>query len=118
MPIFEHHTEPLLPRRHFVRRMLKFLFIGSVIDAGVVLLGAVGFRRLEGLAWLDACLDAALVMTGNGPRAPVLTSTGKLFLSVYALAAGIIYVVVVALILAPALHRLLHTLHLRAPEDP
>jgi hypothetical protein len=97
---------------------LKFLFVGVLIDVWVVLVGAVGFRLLEGVAWLDACLDAALVMTGNGPTSPALTSTGKLFLAVYALAGGGIYVVVVALVLAPALHRLLHTLHLRAPDDP
>ena len=116
--MFEPHTEPLLSQARFVRRMLTFLIIGAAADVLLVLVGALGFRLTEGLAWLDALVDAAMVVTGNGPRHLIHTPPGKVFLALYALAGGTTYIVVVAMVLAPALHRLLHALHMRAPEDP
>lgn len=80
--------------------------------------GAVGFRATGRLGWLDAFVDATMVITGNGYRHPVNAATGRVFLILYALAGGTAYVVVSALVFAPALHRLLHIVHLRAPEDP
>ncbi len=67
------------------------------------------------LAWADAALEAAMVMTGNGPRHSPRTLAGEVFLSAFALVGGIAYVVVFGLILAPALHRLAHSFHLRGP---
>jgi hypothetical protein len=97
--------------------MLRFLMIGTSADLLVAFVGATGFHLTMGLAWLDAFVDAAMVMTGNGPRHQATGGAAKVFLSTYALAGGTAYVIVVALILAPALHRLLHIFHLRAPED-
>lgn len=116
--MFEQHPEPLLSRSRFALRMLKFLFVGGAADALIVCFGAIGFRLTEGFAWQDAFVDAAMVVTGNGPRHPIDTCAGKLFLSLYALAGGTIYIIVVAIVLAPALHRLLHALHVGEPEDP
>lgn len=116
--MFEPHTEPLLSTSRFVRRMLTFLGIGATADAVIVLVGAGVFRLTDGLPWLDAFVDAAMVVTGNGPRHPIISSPGKVFLIFYALAGGTTYIIVAAIVLAPALHRLLHVLHLRAPDDP
>ena len=116
--MFEHRAQALLPLNRFVRRMLKFLLIGMTIDALVVLVGAIGFHVTLGTTWLDAFIDGAMVVTGNGPRHAVTTASGKFFLMFYALTGCTIYIIVVALVLTPALHRLLHVLHLRAPQDP
>ena len=43
---------------------------------------AIGYHLFEGLGWLDAILNAALVMTGNGPIDRPSTREGKLFRSV------------------------------------
>jgi hypothetical protein len=115
--MFEPQTDPLLSPSRFVRRMLKFLWIGGATDGVVVGLGAMVFRATEGLGWLDAFVDAAMVVTGNGPRNPIRTVSGRLFLTLYALAGGTTYIIVAAIVLAPALHRLLHAFHVRAPED-
>ncbi|MBS2028222.1 MAG: two pore domain potassium channel family protein [Deltaproteobacteria bacterium] len=117
MAFFEPHTRPLLSQRAFARRLASFLLVGALIDLAIVLAGALGFRLTGGLGWLDAIVDAAMTITGNGPRHPVATAAGKVFISLYALAGGTGYIIVVAIVLAPALHRLLHVFHVRAPED-
>jgi len=117
MGFFEPRTQPLLSQLAFARRLLNFLIIGICVDAAIVLAGALGFRLTESIGWLDAIVDAAMTVTGNGPRHPILTAGGKVFVTLYALGGGTAYMVVVALVLAPALHRLIHVFHLRAPED-
>jgi hypothetical protein len=115
--MFEHWSKPLLPRIRFVRRMALFLLVGAAIDFLVVSLGALGFRLVNDLPWVDAVVDAAMLVTGNGPRHPVVTLAGKWFLATYALVGCTAFVVVIALILAPALHRLAHSFHLRGPDE-
>lgn len=111
--VFEHHSAPLLPPRLFALRLVRFLLVGAGVDGLAIAVGAVLFRTLGGLSWLDATVDAAMVMTGNGPQHPIVESAGKLAMAAYAVAGGTIYLMVAALVLTPALHRLLHVLHLR-----
>jgi hypothetical protein len=89
--MFERHHEPLLPLPRFFGRMAKSLGIAATINGVTLAMGAVGLRRLEGLDWMDACLNAALVMTGNGPIAPAQSVSGKTFLLFYALGGVLVF---------------------------
>jgi Trk-type K+ transport system membrane component len=115
--MFEPHGAPLAPRRQFVRRMVRFMLVGAAIDLVIATIGAIGFRLTAAVPWLDAFLDAALVISGNGPRQVGDGSLAKTFLFFFALLGGTGYVVVVGLILSPAVHRLLHAFHLRGPDE-
>jgi hypothetical protein len=72
---------------------------------------------LEGLPWLDAFLNAAMILGGMGPVAPLQTPAGKLFAGLYALFSGMLLLVAVGVLLLPVLHRLLHTFHLDDDDD-
>jgi hypothetical protein len=115
--MFESHNQPLLSGRRFIERTTRFLLAGAAIDLLMTAVGAFGFRLTVGVHWLDAFVDGALVMTGNGPRHFGPSATAKLFLYLFALFGGTVYVVVVGLILTPAAHRLFHAFHLRGPDD-
>jgi hypothetical protein len=65
--MFERHHEPLLPVPQFFGRIARSLIVAAMIDGDALVVVAVGLRWLEGLDWMDAWLNAALVMTGNGP---------------------------------------------------
>jgi len=110
--MFEHRSEPLLPFDRFLGRLMWSLVIAAVIDALALIIGAIGFRGLEGLPWADAYLNAALVLTGNGPIARMGSTSGKVFLLVYALAGVVVFAAVISCVAAPLLHRALHALHL------
>jgi hypothetical protein len=74
--------------------------------------GTVGYHVAAGLAWLDALLNAVMILTGMGPVAPLQGVTAKLFAIVYALYAGVVFLAVAGIMLAPVIHRILHRLHL------
>ena len=74
--------------------------------------GMAGYHYTEGMSWLDAFANAAMIASGMGPLAPLATVGGKLFAGFYALFCGIVLIAAAGLILTPVFHRALHTLHI------
>jgi hypothetical protein len=74
--------------------------------------GMLGYGRFEGLPWIDGFLNSAMLLGGMGPVNPPLTAAGKLFAGIYALYAGLVFIVTAALVVTPILHRVLHRFHL------
>lgn len=74
-------------------------------------MGMAGYAYFEGLGWLDAYLNAAMLLGGEGPVEAPRTPGGKVFAGSYALYAGLIFLVVAGLVFAPVVHRLLHRFH-------
>jgi hypothetical protein len=115
--MFERYHEQLLSRPRFALRMLVFFAAAVGIDLLAVALGAVGYHGLEGFSWTDAFVNAAMIITGNGPIHELKTTGGKLFAAGDALVGEGIYVTVIAVMLAPIVHRLFHSFHLEIPEQ-
>ena len=80
-------------------------------------IGAVGYHFLDDLSWLDATLNAAMILTGMGPASPVESTAAKVFAIVYALLSGMFFLTMVAVLLAPALQHFLHRFHLELREQ-
>lgn len=74
-------------------------------------IGMLGYMLLENLPWVDAFLNAAMLLGGMGPVNPPQTAPGKLFAGLYALYAGLVFIVTAALLFTPILHRLMHRFH-------
>ena len=85
--------------------------------AGAVLLvvslaaGMLGYIKFENLSALDAFLNTAMLLGGMGPVNLPTTVNGKLFAGIYALYAGLVFIVSVALVVTPIVHRVLHMFH-------
>lgn len=115
--MFLRPAKPLPPRPVFLRRLVRAMLIGtSVVGAGL-LIGAVGYHATEGLSWLDATLNAAMLLGGEGPIAPLHSASGKVFATVYALFSGVLFITSISVLLAPLAHRFLHRLHLEIAAD-
>jgi hypothetical protein len=71
----------------------------------------LGYYRLERLSLLDAFLNSSMLLGGMGPVDPPATPGGKLFAGLYALYAGLVFIVTAALIFTPLAHRVLHKFH-------
>jgi hypothetical protein len=115
--MYEHHNQPLVPRRIFLLRLARHAGIAVAVLAGSLGLGILGYHIFEGQPWLDALLNAAMILGGMGPVDALHTTAGKLFASFYALYAGIVFLVVAGLLVAPVFHRFLHHFHLEAAQD-
>ncbi len=114
--MFEHRHENLLPRSQFMRRQVQFTLIATGIIVGSLAIGMLGYHLLEGLPWIDAFLNAAMLMGGMGPLAPLTTDAGKLFAGVYALYCGLVLLISVGILAAPLFHRFLHYFHLEMDD--
>jgi hypothetical protein len=110
--MFEHRNQPLISRRRFAFRVAICLGVGIAIDATAIAVGAIGFHLLEGMNWLIAGVNAAMMITGNGMVSHLHTAGGKWFSIFDALFGVLAFISVASVILAPVLHRLLHTFHL------
>ena len=109
--MFEHRSERRISRRSFARRLLRYLLISAAIIGVSLAVGIVGYEHFEHLALRDAFLNAAMLLGGMGPIKTDLTPAGKVFAGFYALYAGLIFVVAAGVLLAPVVHRLLHSVH-------
>lgn len=109
--MYESRKHPPLTRAHFLRR-LALHFTGAIVLLLIsLLIGMLGYAYFEDLDWRDGFLNSAMLLGGMGPVDAPSTDGGKVFAGLYALYAGLIFLVAASLVLIPVLHRLLHKFH-------
>jgi len=111
--MFEHHTKPLLPRQVFYRRLAHNAGLGAVVITASLGIGMAGYRSFEKMSWVDAFVNAAMILSGMGPLSTLQTEGGKIFAGCYAIFSGIAFITTVGIIFAPVVHRFLHKFHLQ-----
>jgi hypothetical protein len=112
--MYEHRSQPPLTRVAFAVRLLRhfLLAIGFVVlSLAVGMLGFCYFENEHVNTFHDAFLNAAMLLGGMGPIHTPTTPGGKIFAGLYALYAGLFFLVIMGLLFAPVLHRLLHRFH-------
>ena len=102
----------MLPRRAFYARVARSAGIAGAIVAGSLAVGMAGYHGFEGLSWLDAFVNASMILSGMGPVAQLQTNAGKLFAGCYALFSGLAFITAIGVVFAPVFHRFLHKFHL------
>ncbi|MGQ0738493.1 MAG: hypothetical protein ACT4OJ_05480 [Bacteroidota bacterium] len=110
--MYEHRKQPLASASTFYQRILKNILIALLIMALCLIIGVLGYHYTAGISWLDALHNASMILSGMGPVVEIKTVSGKWFSSAYALFSGIVFITNVGVILAPAVHRIFHRLHI------
>jgi hypothetical protein len=110
--MFEHRSKPLLPRREYFKRLVRCALVGLALIGVSLLIGMLGYHLLENFSWLDAFVNASMLLGGMGPVDPLRTAAGKVFAGIYALYCGFTVLAVAGIIFAPVVHRALHRFHL------
>jgi hypothetical protein len=110
--MYEHRKEPLASKTTFYQRVLKNIVMALAIMAVCLTIGILGYHYTANIPWLDALHNASMILSGMGPVVEIKTDSGKWFSSAYALFSGVVFITNVGIILAPAVHRLFHRLHL------
>lgn len=114
--MFEHSAQPVISTWRFVARLARSSGIALSLIGVSLLIGMVGYHALEGLGWIDAFLNASMLLGGMGPVNAPASYGGKLFAGLYALYCGLIVIVVAGVLLAPVAHRFLHKFHVRRSQ--
>jgi hypothetical protein len=109
--MYEPRHRPLISRREFAHRLLRNFAIAFAFVGFALALGTAGYHSFAGLEWVDAFLNASMILTGMGPVAQMTTTGAKLWASGYALFSGIAFLGTVTVLLAPIAHRFLHKFH-------
>ncbi|MFZ1678659.1 MAG: hypothetical protein WAT91_15365 [Saprospiraceae bacterium] len=114
---FEHIGKPLLDQRSFNQRQFKYVlyaFCFLIICLGT---GMLGYHFIGGLGWVSAYHNATMILSGMGEIDKMPTDAAKLFSGTYALVSGVVFLVTIAVMLSPILHRFLHKMHIEEPDD-
>ena len=93
---------------HFLRNAL----ISSLLIAGALFIGIWGYHRFEAMSWVDAFLNASMILSGMGPATTLVTSAGKLFAGCYALFSGLAFIAIIVIVLSPLIHAFFRKIHL------
>jgi hypothetical protein len=108
---FEHRRQKLASRAVFLQRVGWSLFLALGAIGVSLAFGIAGYMGLAGLSFVDAFLNAAMILGGMGPVASLDSDGAKVFAGLYALYSGLLFIAVTGVVLAPVLHRVLHAIH-------
>ncbi len=109
--MYEHRGVRPLPRRRFLLRIASHATAALALLGFSLAIGMYGYGRFEDLPWRDGFLNSAMLLGGMGEVIDPRTDPGKVFAGLYALYAGLVFIVVAGLLLTPVVHRLLHRFH-------
>ncbi len=115
--MFEHRREPFLPRSLFFWRVLKFGAASLALALVSLVFGILGYQIFEGMSWIDAFVNAAMILGGMGPVGELHTDAGKLSAGIYALYCGLIVIISMSILIAPIFHRFFHLFHVEGESD-
>jgi hypothetical protein len=120
--MFEHRSKPLLPLSAFYWRLARSAAIGLLVIMSTLGIGMFGYRAFEEMSWVDAFVNAAMILSGMGPVSTLQTEGGKIFAGCFALFSGLAFFAILGIIFAPTVHRFLHRFHVeeaqRAAKSP
>jgi hypothetical protein len=115
--MLESKYQPLASVGTFRKRIRKSVLTGIVILIISLLFGVVGYHYTGNIPWLDALHNASMILSGMGPVVEIKTVGGKWFSSFYALFSGIVFITNIGIILAPAIHRFFHRMHVQVEKE-
>ena len=99
-------------RRPFYQRFLIAVGVSGCLVGSSLGLGILGYHFIAELNWVDALLNAAMILTGMGPVNTLSSDAAKVFASLYALFSGVVFITATGILLSPIFHRVLHRFHI------
>ena len=100
-----------------IRKFLTYLGLSALFISVGLFVGVLGYHWAAGLSWLDALVEASMILSGMGPISPLLTTSAKLFASLYALFSGLIFVLAMGTVLSPLVYSLLNQLQINLKTE-
>lgn len=104
--------DSVLHRHHLLSRITRSICTGLFLILIALLIGMLGYHGFERMSWVDAFVNAAMILSGMGPMGALNTFGGKVFAGIYALFSGLFFILIVGVIAAPVVHYFFKKIHL------
>ncbi|MEP7146202.1 MAG: hypothetical protein ABI792_04245 [bacterium] len=98
-------------QRKFRQRIIITSIIAILIFGFSISIGIIGYHFFAHLPWVDAFLNASMILGGMGPVDILDNNTAKIFSGCYALFSGVTFISSMAIFLTPLIHWFLHKFH-------
>lgn len=115
--MFEKKHQPLAPTSVYYIRALRHTITGILIIGICLFIGIAGYHYIDDVPWIDALHNASMILGGMGPVVEIKSTAGKIFSSAYALFSGVMFITTVGIMLAPAVHRFFHKMHVDEKDN-
>ena len=99
-------------RRKFRSHLAQNAGISAVALIVSLAVGMAGYHWLAPMPWMDAFVNASMLVGGMGPVDPLTNDRVKLFAGAYAIYCGVVFIATLGLVLAPISMHVLHRFHL------
>lgn len=115
--MFEHKKAKLATREVYRRRLVKYSVMSMMILIVSLLVGILGYHFIARLEWIDAFMNAAMILGGMGPVDPLPDKTAMIFAGCYAIFCGVAFLLSMGVVVTPIVHRFYHKFHLEIKDD-
>lgn len=110
--MFERKHQEIAPVSVFIKRLAAYIGIAVLLILVALSIGIAGYHWIAGLDWVDALLNASMILGGMGPVNQLTSADAKIFASLYALFSGLVFIAVMGIVFSPIMHRILHGFHM------
>jgi hypothetical protein len=110
--MFEQKYQKIAPFPVFMKRLARFIGVAILLILAALCIGIAGYHWIAGLSWVDALLNASMILGGMGSVNVLTTKGAKIFASLYALFSGLAFIAVMGIVFTPMAHRMLHRFHM------
>lgn len=114
--MFEHKREKLASKEIYRKRLIKYSFISVLMITGSLLIGILGYHYIAHLEWIDAFMNAAMILGGMGPVDEITDNSARIFAGCYAIFCGVAFLLSMGVIVTPIVHRFYHKFHLEIKD--
>ena len=108
---FEKRRSRLASRQVFSQRLLRHGLVALATIIVALAIGMAGYMGFEGMGFIDAFVNSAMILSGMGPMGELQFDNTKIFAGIYAIVCGLLIFAIAGLMLVPVFHRILHDFH-------
>lgn len=110
--MYENIRTPIISKARFRRRVLLHVIAALGLLLVTLTIGVAGHVFYDAMPFSRAVVASTTLMSGLGLSIVPDSIEGQLFASAYGILCGYVYIATSSMVVAPLLHRMLHTFHM------
>lgn len=110
------NTKAFAAPKNFYLHVVRNSVVGFILIGLALSVGMAGYHIFEKMTWVDAFLNASMILSGMGPATNLVTTNGKLFAGCYALFSGLAFISIMVIMLSPIIRVFFKKIHVELDE--